>query len=351
MPAATAKSKLLSKIGPNADAIVKKHANDETKVGGFQNLPVGLKAVCKLMTCKFVELDKDTKIKNSKGQPAVGEFQFRAQAVIVEPEVFDKMKVKGRQVWLFEPVFDTKKGDDTIFSQEDHIANILNEMRKLGGDEYTKDCGANDLEALAKGLEELKPHFHFSTSLREGRTVAGKKMPDGVWENWNGCAGLEDYVGPDGTATGTEDSTGGETPPDDEPPADDTSDPVDIDAMVAAAESGEDENSEKLKEYAATLGIDGDTIDNADSWDAVKEMLTNGASGSPEDTVQEFEPEKGVPVKYAPPDLKDKTGKKRLKPVDCDVTAVNKTKKTADLKNLSNKALYKNVPWAELEAA
>ena len=356
MPAVTTvNNKFLTKY-KDTGKVIKEHANDETKYGGgFQPLPPGVDAICQLNEAKFVELPKDTKIKKADGTSAAGEWQWQCQATIVENRngliewKGQQHDVVVRQVWLFIPYFDTKNSKGVI-TQEEHISGdrgIMNEMRKLGGPDYTSDCDSPAaLVALSEGLTKGKPFFNFATSFKEGtKKPDGSMWPDGVWENWNGNKGLENYQGPDSSA-GTEDNTGG-TGDNTENHQSSTEEP-DLDAMIAAAQSGEDEDSAKLKAFAETHGVSGDDIDAAADWEAVKELIETAMSGGAP-AAEEFVPEKDGTCKYAPPDPKDK--KKRLKLADCLVQAVNASKKTATVKAISSKVVYKDVPWAELEAA
>lgn len=353
MPVQKTQSKFLAKYGSKLNEAVKKTADKETRYG-IVELPPGIKAVCRLATAEFVELPNDTKMKTTSGGSAAGEYQFRASGVIVSPATHDGINIKGQQVWIFEPVFDTKKGDGTVVSQMEHVDEVLNHMRKLGID--TKGADASDLENFAAALREGKPYFNFSTS-------AGKATPQypnpRVWQNWNGI--IEDYHPEDGEQTDdTVDNSGTVDNASDEPDAPD--EPVDttagdeepdLDALTEAAMDNDPDAQAKLQELATEAGVSEEDVGNAEDWNAVKELIVaakgDGDEGEPE--AEEFTPVKGNVCKYSPPDPKDKTGKKRLKQADCKIEAVDTKKKTADLKNLTSKALYKGVAWGELEAA
>mgnify|MGYP007100050420 FL=1 len=353
MPAVKTQSKFLAKYGNKVGDAVKKVADKETRYG-IIDLPPGINGVCRLVSAEFVELPADTKQKRADGKSAAGEYQFKAQAVLVEPKVFEGMHVAGQQVWLFEPFFDTKNKDGSkTTTQMEHIDEILNHMRKLGID--TKGADVSDLEEFAKALTEGKPYFKFSTSA--GKATAAYPNPR-VWQNWNGI--IEDYQPEDASAEETVDNTGGgEADPDvpKEPDTDDTTtgsdDAVDLDELVRMASDNDTDAQERLTQMATEAGASEEDIGNAADWEAVRALIepaTDDGDGV-EETVEEFVPVKGNVCNYSPPDPKDKTGKKRLKQANCKIESVNTKAKTADLKNLSSKALYKGVAWGELEAA
>jgi hypothetical protein len=74
-------------------------------------------------------------------------------------------------------------------TQAEHIANILNEFRKLGID-TTNVTTAAQMEAIAGVLAKQRPYFRIRTSVRAARNA--NETP-GVWENWDGIKGVETY--------------------------------------------------------------------------------------------------------------------------------------------------------------
>lgn len=187
----TTKSMLAQKYGAKADKAVQQHAEDETRTG-FQKLPGGiLGGIAQLVVCKFDQY---------KTGDYTGDYYFRCAGVVIQPHTVQTkdgpMMVAGLQTSIMVPVCNTKNKAGDVTTQEENLSSILNHMRMLGGDEYTKGAGIDDLEALAAGLEATKDsdhpiYFKFSTSLGE----ATKQYPNPrVFENWHGTKGLEDYT-------------------------------------------------------------------------------------------------------------------------------------------------------------
>ena len=127
MPAQVTKSALAAKLGARGDKAIKEHRGDATTYG-LQRLPGGISnGVARLTDCKF-----DTV---GEGKRNAGEFYFRAAGVVLEPSTNDKgVPVRGLQTSIMEMLCDTTTADGKKTTMEDHVANILNELRKLGGD-------------------------------------------------------------------------------------------------------------------------------------------------------------------------------------------------------------------------
>lgn len=402
MVAQKAQSKLMKKYGTALNSAVVKHREDETDFG-FQRLPGGIEnGIARLRKCYFKEYDANTNQKKADGSSAKGEYYFRAEGTVVEPTHNNAgVPVFGLITSIMIPVCDTKKKDnktnkDVIVTQEDRVEEILNEMRKLGGDEYTRGCDGNDLEALAEGLTTKKPCFRFRTEL--GKTqldpTTGKPKIDPktgepytprVWENWYGAKGLENYTPPDETDAAVEESASAEsngaaeeTTTAEEPAAEtegtENTSEVDAEALTTLAEAADvEDTSEECKEAKKQLkklglaeGIAAKKIGGAENWATVVEMILearaeNAAGSAPEETTEEETTEEettteaeddgsakyvvGENFKYAPK-VDGKPGKKK---VDVEITATDPAKRLATIKNLiDNRTVYKNVPWGNL---
>ena len=305
MPAQRQKSELFAKYGTKLDSAVRKHATDETDYG-FQRLPPGINGgIAQLTVCGFKKYEANSNMKRADGQSAAGEFFFRAAGVVVEPqEVLHEgraVRVVGLQTSIMEPCCDTRKSDGTVVTQEEHIANILNELRKLGAD--TRAATGADMEVLAELLQETAPYFKFSTS-------AGTPTPQypnpRTWENWHGVRGLEGYTPPDATAGAVEDHsapangrtsrTSQPTLPFNEFEGDNgqanAPDQDDLDELLARADVDEDA-SRRLLDIAEGLGIR-DQVEAAPSWTKGVELIreAQGVEGpGEEEEAGEGEPE------------------------------------------------------------
>lgn len=368
MPAQTKQSGLLAKYGSKLDAAVKTHAADETNFG-IVNLPPGIpNGIAKLTKCHFAQY------KTGKNE---GEYYFRAEGVVVEPTSVEvdgrPFTVAGLHTSVMIPVCDTTSQAGKTTTTEEYVARILNEMRKLGAE--TAGAGAAQLEQIAAALQEAGPYFNFSTSVRKAMQEG---QADGVWENWNGRRGLDDYAPPEdggvqdaspmadrtpesanvaakvigngksatipgkgkgGGATGakvedtyTDADTGGD----------------DIDDLIAQAEGGDTDAQDTLRERAKANGYTDEDVDATKTWDELKPMLAGpkeADAGAAAD--DEFKPEKGNVFFYGVRDVKTKKTKK----VECEVQSVNADTETVVLRNMTDKkTLYKDVPWAELSA-
>ena len=361
MPVQSGKNSLFAKA-------LKAHAKDQTDYGQeYINLPAGI-------TGGLAQLVEAKRGKYAKGPNQGKEFLYLA-GVVVEPKtatevkkIWDadlnnkkggiralppkEVKIEGQRTSVMIPLCDTKGGDGKggtkVVSADENIAKALNELRKLGGEDCTKNISSEeDFDALLAALKEAGPVFRFSTS---EKAPTAQYPNSGVWENWYGTKGVDYQAEP--SANGhVEDSTGTEE--------ETASDEVDLNELAAAADGGDEEAMAALKEKAEAVGVSGDDIDGADNWATVVEWIEAGGKPADEDAAEEEaaaeEPEETVPEKgnvysYKPLDPKDKTKKKRLaKGVECECIAVNAAKKTCTLKNLDDgKTLYKDVPFAEL---
>lgn len=373
---------LLAKYGAKLDRAVQAHATDETTYGMMRVPPGITNGIAKLVDAKF------DVYKTGRNE---GEYYFRAAGVIVEPAsvVVNGVEVPcaGLQTSIMEAVCDTTKQDGTVITQEEHVENILNEMRKLAGPEFTEGATGADLETLAEQLKEAGPYFRFSTSRRAPRP--GTQDTEGVWENWYGCKGLEDYVPPEGGTDAVEDNTPparpapktngvAAKPPAKSPaggkvatkakqpkpePEPEFNEEQDLASLAEAADGGDEAATDRLTELALAAGAEQDAIDAAASWGEVVEMIEQGGAGAAgedeggaADTGEEgeegadWEPQPEEVYLYTP--LDPKTKKPAKKPVEVEVESVNKKKRTVNLKNIANPKLkYPGVAWDNLESA
>lgn len=381
MPAQTGKSKLMAKYGPAIDQAVRNHGGDETEYGRI-DLPPGItNGVARLVECKF-----DT----YKTGDNTGEFYFRAAGVVVEPtEVEHKgqlIPVAGQQTSIMVPVCQTKNQAGKVTTQEENVARILNEMRKLGAD--TNGAGVAEMEALADALKEAAPYFRFSTS----QSPATPQFPNPrIWENWNGTKGLGEYVPPD-EGGGIDDATpqhqpapkaptpkspapkapalapaakaappkaparppakAPARPPAPEPEPEETvpfSEFDDLESLLTRANDDDTDAQGKLQDLATAAGISDEDARATKTWDELVGLIRNAdgstaeANAEPEAT----EPAKGDVYYYCPVDLKTK---KKGKKVEVEVTKSDKLHQTVDLlNNTDKKTKYTAVPWDALE--
>lgn len=316
-------------------------------------------------------------------------------------------------------------GEKKMLSVDESVALALNELRSIGGDECTaplQEAPEGREEAtLVEVLNSLKaaaPYIKFSTFSPD--PTPEYPLTGRAFERWHGAT---EYVAEDVTRNGTVDSTGGadngqsgdafnefdqsgedaaggsaqET---DQTP---TAESDNVEELLNIVNTSEDADEKaaaenRLIELAVAAGFDRDDAVNAESWDAVVEMIQQGQAPSEEEPVvdetpeeesaeveEEPEPEPAPPPKKAPaktapaktatpakaaapvkarekvgavcsykpwipnpknPKLKIRSGK----PAQVEITSINAAKKTVALKNLDNqKVVYKDVPFADLE--
>ncbi len=350
------KSALFAKYGSKLDAAVKGHAADPIEYGNMR-VPPGITAgIAKLVECKF-----DTV---APGKTNAGEWYFRAAGVIVEPKSVmvngQEVTCEGLQTSIMEMVCQTTTQAGKVTTVDEHVANILNEMKKLGGAQFVEGAGGAELESLAAALKEAGPYFKFSTS--QGK--ATKEFPEPrIWENWYGSKGLENYTPPEDS--GVEDNSAAA---DDSEQADDTQvfdeTAGDLDSQAELADGDDEETAVPAREAITAAAVaagwtEAQVEGYPSNWTDLVAAL-KGGEGPPEAEEEAAEPEdegikEGDVYKYQPIDPKTKKGminpktKKAVK-VECEVKKVDKKKETVDLLNLDDKKTkYANVPWDKLE--
>jgi hypothetical protein len=345
MAVTKAKSGLMQKYGAKLNEAVKKHGADETDYGQMR-LPPGINnGVAQLDECKFDVY---------KSGDNAGEYYFLARGIIMQPYSVNtkdgEIKVMGLHTMIMEPVCDTKTKEGKVTTQEQHISNILNEMRKLGAD--TKGVGVEELEAIAADLRAAKPYFRFSTS----QGAVSKEYPDPkIWENWYGNKGLENYTPPSAEQQGGQpmerDNSAPGSSVNGQALGEQFSEFDDLTSLAQRADAKDEEAQVKLEQLARASGLTDEHLGAAGNWAEVVEMINHvqsEAAAAEAPAEQLPEPSIGEVWKYHP--TNPVTKNRSDKPVDCEVLAVNKLKKTADLQNAVNRkaAPYKGVPFAEM---
>jgi hypothetical protein len=201
-------SGVFSRYGPKAVEAFNKHKGDETEYGNFGELPPGIDGgVAQLVDCRVLEI--------KEGKQNAGELMFFARGVVVEPEEVEDprtglvVRIKNRNTTISEPLFHTPGRARETF--EDHMAHVLNQLRKLGLS--TEDIAATDEEFNAQlaTLKESAPFFRFNTWI--GPKSDQYPNPR-VNHRWEGTLGLEDYTPPDEGSPVEDDATGPASPSD-----------------------------------------------------------------------------------------------------------------------------------------
>lgn len=127
----------------------------------------------------------------------------------------------------------------------------------------------------------------------------------------------------------------------------------DLGNLAERAEEGESEAKDRLYELAVASGYTDKEIKDADSWADVVDMINQPRGEKTKSPPRANKSESngefrvGQPVKYHP--IAPKTGKPTTKPVECEITSIDKGKKRLDLKSLRDrKTVYAGIKWAEV---
>lgn len=382
MPAQT------SQVKSPIAAIVKAHANDKVDYGqDFSSLPGGISGgIAELIECKTARYKKGDNV----GKP-----YFTARGTVIRPLVAvettskfeggkvvivsqQEVPVKGRQTKANGGPMplcqtQTKSKPPKVTTVEDAYVAVINELKKLGGEDCTLSLGelpdnATEaqvlaaIDAIGKALVDARIRFKFST--RQGNPSADYPGNPRVFEEWRGAISADEDVPAGGG--GVQDATSepeeaqpesADTQAAEEAPIEQTAaaPEEDLAELVAAcAGPNKTQAQQRLVELAVEAGIDRDTAVGAETWQEVADMIEQARAGGEviEDEVveepQPWRPAVGEEYDHFPM-VKNKAGKlqKAAKAVRCTVTAVDEAKGTFALKN--GKVEYKNVKFASFE--
>lgn len=345
MPKSKTSSSILSKLGPAGKKAFSSHRSDETDYGSGGSLPAGIDdGIAQLVDCD-VRLYKTGKL---QGKPF-----FYAAGSIVHPKATESgYPLEGKRTSIMEPLCDTPESKGKRKTLSDHMAWVLNELRKLGLD--TKEVDYDTLEAAMASLVEEGVTFAFRT----WKGSATPQFPDPqVQETWEGAVDYETEETEE-----VEDSSEEEEEPEaeeeeeteeeaeeeaEEEPEAEEEDGDDILALGQAADAEDEEAAAKLEQLALAAGYEQSAIDEAESWVAIAESLLaeGGATEEEGDATGEdpdWEPQKEDVYLYK--------AKGKRKATEHEVTAVFPGKKTVNLRNLDDGKIFKGVPWDKLES-
>lgn len=305
----SSKSGLASKLGAKGSKAVKAHRNDEVNYGNI-SIPGGIRSgVAKLIECKFDQY------KSGRNE---GDYYFLAAGIVqANYPNRDDVDTKGLRTQIMIPCCDTKTQAGKETSVDQHLANILNELKKLGAD--TEDVEMEDLEELAADVKETEPFFKFSTSQSEPTDAFPEPR---VWENWYGSKGVEDWE-----------------PEEDDDEVDDDTDEDDDEAEEEKPTPKKRGRKAKVVEEEEEEDDEDESEDEDDSEEESEDEDDNEEEEGDEDDDEMIVPEKGDECEYKPP--------RKRKPVTVTVTAVNEKKETCSVKDDSG-TLYKDVAFDKL---
>lgn len=389
MPKTATQSPVSGKFGKS----IVTHKADEIVYSSGGNLPAGIEGG----RAELVDVKID-KYKDGKNK---GKEYFLARGVVKMPEEY-----RGLSTMIMEPLCETP--GRTRESEDDHIAWVLNEIKKLAGEgclDHIEDEETADAE-LREYLELLKTmgiEFRFRTwsgakqelEEREGKfyVVQGNKE-DGPFKTaqqakakykylgsepsvnhqWLGAIGMneeatelpvDDIVdntsdepaaaavngsAPPKTSTTASKQKGSAQPPaeEDDIPFDD-----DIDELASQADdNGDADAAKRLEEISQMVGIEPEVAANTQSWAELANLIAE-ATAKPETEEEEPEPEP-EPEEDQPPSKGAKysfTPPKKRKPIQVEVTTIFPGAKTCNVRGLEDKVVYRSIPWDSLQPA
>ena len=363
MPAQT------TKTGFSLDGALKAHAKDETQYRqDYTDLPGGIAGgEAELVAASLGEY----KTGDNKGKKFV-----RLAATVISPVTAVKtvkrwvkdgtlkgkvetvssseMKVKGLQTSIMLPLCDTKNA-----TAEENVATMLNELRTIGGEDFTSEIEDEDsLVSALQSLVDADPPVRIKFSTRD--TEPSQQYPNSrAFTTWLGSVKADDTRAAAGSGVeidggggafnefeGQDGSTGGD---DATEAADET--PDDWDALVARHDElddghEKDEIIDKLTKLATDAGVSAEAVGDAEDWAAVKELMDaegdggEGGDGA-EETADEPADEPWAPTEggsafvKVQKDPKDK--KKGFKKVAVVVAKIDAKKGTATVRDAATK--------------
>jgi hypothetical protein len=356
--AGVSQSKLAQRYGNRLRQAHEAHKNDEMKINEFSTLPPGIDdGVAVLEKCLFREIPQGRK-------ENVGEYEFYAVGVMIEPKEHAGKKVQGVQIYYQEPLADTPNTMSKKKTFEDHYASILNEMRKLGCD--TNNISIDELEARAAQITSQQPYFKIRTSLLPA--IEGQEPR--VYVLWNGPVD-DDWTPPDLSASGDTDNTGKKAtangqartptavvaakpatvpPPVTAPPVQEPHANVDMGDMdsllkLAVDKDGNEEGiaaQDQLREMATNAGMPQVALNSEDTtWEDVVNFIRAGGQ-------QVAAPAKGEVWKTQLADPKTKRPSNKLTRVE--IVLVDQAKQVVDVRDLVTKKVIKAIPFTGLVA-
>lgn len=374
MPAKQKKNSLAARLGEKARRVFEQKKTASPEFDSQAGLPAGIEGgIARLVECKFTQI--------AAGKQNAGKDMFYAAGIVVSPTEVNGVNLVGLRTQISEPLYETPtRSRKTV---DEHLEWVMNEMKKLGID--MTELSIDDLEDVAEMLKEQQPYFRFRTWAgakqeivqRGGKFFVGTRGPylteaaaktanpyagrePTVQHNWNGaCEFVEDEESADAVVDSTSKARSSKTKSKPSKPSPASEGEEDVYAIAKLADDGDQDAMAKLMEIASELGIEDATVDEAESWEAVADMLSSPADEAEEadedeadeaeeaDEEEEVEEEEWKPAKgevyaYRAP------GKRKA--VDCEVTAVFEGKRTVSLKNLDDEKTYRAVPWDKLDS-
>ncbi len=334
MPAQKSKVDIAGKLSKMFGKSHAKHKDDET-IGSAGRLPGNIQGIAQLTAGKIDEY---------KTGANKGKMYFQLRGVVKTPAEYE-----GVQTMIQEPLVDDPKNWANAKTADEHYAEMLNTLRKLGCD--TKEIDDSDIVDAIESLVEEGPHFRYSTF----QSAPTKQRPTPkVYENWH--KKVDGYVSEGASDDAVEDNTEEEdeevNTTDDVDSADEevedsseeessTEDTTDWMAVGKKADKGSPEDTSTLQEACEEHGVDPDDYDKwVDVAAAIIEKVGSGDEPEVEEEEATADPETNDIRLYKP--------KGATKAVSVEVLGVIPKKRTATVKEIKTKKKHENVPFDQL---
>ena len=292
----TDRSKLLNSLKKRSKGAWKRARATDAKAKGSR-LPDGLvNAVAKLTGWKMAM--------NKKNHP-----YFTLTGVVQEPEEY-----LGVKATVIHTISETQS--KTI---EEKLESLSSDLQLLGAD--MEGVELDDLPDVIEAWVEEGPYFKFNT--------------------WNPGDRDSPFVFVQGLAEDWEDADEDEDEEVDEEEDEEDDEEVDDDDEEEEYEEEEEEDPDDSEEEEE----DEEEYEDEDEDEEVDEDEDEDEEVDEEEDEEEDD---WVPAKT---EVYMYKASSRSKPAECEVTTVSTAKETVTLKRVSDKKLFKNVPWDKLEGA
>lgn len=279
------KSSFAETLKTNKKAVLN-HRKDETVDDAGGDLPPGLIGIAKL---------KNMYVGTYKSGTHEGESFFRADAVVLTPKVFQGMPVAGMHTSIMEPMCDTpeKTGKNARKTLDEHLAWVMNSLRKLGADTSDASGGA-DLDAMVEALVEEQPTFRFRTWASEPTKQYPTPRTNHSWGKLSDAPDEDEED--DGVEDDSEEEEDEESEEEDEEGEEATEgeeedeESEDLSSLGQAADEGDEAALERLTELAEEAELDPDEYK---TWAELAEALApeEGEEGEEDESEDEGESE------------------------------------------------------------
>lgn len=293
MPAKKTMSGLAAKLGDAGRKAWEAHKNDEVQYGQGGDLPGGIdNGIAQLVECKFGQY------KTGDNQ---GEYFFYAAGTVVKPKEHDGIPIEGLRTSIMEPMCETPgRSRESI---EDHVAWVINEMKKLGV--QTEDVSYDDLETTAAALKDSAPYFMFRTWQGEVTKQYPNPRVNHTWRKAiefspeDDTEAVQDNTAKAPSSPAKAPAKAATAPKSSNPPkaspaskavkpesAKEAAEPGagigdELDSLGDKADEGDTDAQAELTRLAVQAGIEESTVEEAESFNSVAQMIRDAGGSEP----------------------------------------------------------------------